>query len=191
MKAITPILFILLSIGLFVTVISSNNEQSNALKEQEDALTDVWESTRELANKFSRQKEIWQSVTTTDNNKLKRLLPDSVDNVRLLREISRVADVYGLGIQDINVNAGEQPQENQAANDVTQGSSLNVETGAGFGTISIGFSVNSTYDAFKRFLGSIESSLRLIDVRKLTVTKVDQVPGLLNFDLVIDTYWLR
>ena len=58
-----------------------------------------------------------------------------------------------------------------------------------YGTISLTFSVTSSYESFLAFLADIESSQRLVDVSSLAFSA--GVDNNYTFNVTIQTYWLK
>lgn len=133
------------------------------------ALRDKLQSTR---NAFSPQ----------DEQKLTRLLPDQVDNIRLIIDINSIAARRGLALSDVAL--GEVSRSSQGANSLAVGPS-----GDHVGSVNLGFSVIATYDDFLAFLQDIEHSLRILDIEKLGFGAASG--GKHTFSFTIRTYWLH
>ena len=57
------------------------------------------------------------------------------------------------------------------------------------GQVDLTLSAVGTYGALKSFLGGVESSERILDVRQLSVKGSNT--GVYTYDLLIRLYWLR
>jgi hypothetical protein len=58
-----------------------------------------------------------------------------------------------------------------------------------FGIATLGFSVTASYKTFKNFLGDLERSLRIIDVKTLSFSAGDK--DQYEYNLEINSYWLK
>ena len=111
------------------------------------------------------------------------MLPDNIDNVRLILDLDNLARSHGMRIQDISVdNTDVSKQSNGTIETSSSG-----EKGA-YGSVVLSFSTQSSYETFKEFLVDLERGLRLTDVIGLAV-----VPNKGNFDYKVNvrTYWLK
>jgi len=58
-----------------------------------------------------------------------------------------------------------------------------------YGTLSMSFSTTGSYESFLALLGSLEKSLRIIDVTGLQFSANES--GLYDFSVTARTYWLK
>jgi len=116
--------------------------------------------------------------------RLQKLLPDTVDNVRLIIDMDEIAKRYGLTIGNVRLD------ETKVTKSGAKDSTATITGGeSGYGTIPMGFSVTADYDTFLSFLEDLETSLRIIDI-----TNIGLKPGANNiysFDVSLKTYWLK
>ena len=178
-----PIIFILLAVGIFFAFVNPQNEKLLELKKTE---VDYVIAQR-LANELRKTREVLQDdfkkVSRENQERLKLMLPDTVDNVRLILDLTKLAEQsFGIALSSINISsgAGEQQDGGQIIIDNSK---------SGIGTIRVDFNFITTYEDYKLFLRSLEKSLRLMDIKRLTVRTSD---GPLNsYSVSFDTYWLR
>lgn len=126
----------------------------------------------------------YNSFNPADIDRLHKLLPDHVDNVRLVLDLDTLASKHGLALQNVVISATA-PEE-PGANEVI-GPSLEE-----YGTLTLGFATTGTYDRFVQFLNDLEKSLRVVDVTELRITPTSGggVPTF-RFDITLRTYWLK
>src|SRR5581483_346257 len=86
-----------------------------------------------------------------DLDKLSKLLPDHIDNVRLIIDIDEMAKKYGMRIRNFTADASEKR--------VTIG-----KDATPYGTLTLSFSTTAPYNTFLAFMHDLEHSLRIIDV---------------------------
>lgn len=179
MRTLGPIFLVGIAVALFVAYIDPTYQAVKELQAQagqyDEALTQSTKLRKERDELLSKR-----NTFSTDNvRKLERLLPDNVDNIRLIIDIDNIASRYGLQVR--NVALGD-----------TTSSSRNQTVGQGqgaVGNVELGFSVGATYERFLAFLTDLEKSLRIVDVESIKLT-----PGTGDLDtytLQIKTYWLR
>lgn len=134
----------------------------------------------------------YNAFNPTDVDRLHKLLPDHVDNVRLVLDLDTLASQYGFALQNVVINApgtgtagadaGEQP--------VSIGPSRQT-----YDSLTLKFATSGTYPKFVEFISALEGSLRLVDVVNLTLdadagAPIDGQP-IYRFDITLRTYWLK
>ncbi len=132
----------------------------------------------------------FNSFSQSDLDKLDKLLPDHVDNVRLVLDLDNLATQHRLSL------------ENVAISDKSSGGG---SSGSGNGAISsdvdkyqsltMGFSVKGSYEDIKSFMKDMESSLRIVDLVSLKLGEssaaAGAAPATFSADMTIRTYWLK
>lgn len=184
MRTILPIILVVLAIGLFALYTNPTYQDADGIKalqakaaEYDRALTQSSELRAARDELLSKR----NTFSTDDVRKLERVLPDNVDNIRLIIDIQNIAARYRLQVKNVALGASSADAQSQS-----------LATGAGaqsVGSVDLGFSVDASYDNFLAFLTDLERSVRVVDVEKVGFS-VGQ--GDLNtYSLQIKTYWLR
>lgn len=180
MKNYVPIILILTVIGLFFSYIDPKWEAVKELKVERTNYEEALENSRKLREERDKLVTIEQAIGAENKAKLFRLLPDNIDNIRLIIDIDNVASRYGLGIRDFGTKVDSDNQAIDVA--VTP-----------YGVLSFSFSTTGTYNAFTAFLRDLERSLRLVDAVKIVFSVPDDEEGsdFYDYDVTVKTYWLR
>lgn len=173
MKAYTPILLIVLSIGLFFFyvqpqyyTINDNGDQLAALQAAKQQAQDAIVKRDSLINKYN-------SLNPTDIARLQAALPDTLDTIKLIVDMGSVASRYSTQLKNIRV------------------STANDGSGAGtYGTINLGFTITLPYDTFKTFLKDLERNLRISDITSVSFSPTDSGSNY-DFNVSLKTYWLK
>ncbi len=158
-------------------IISYNEALNNskALEAERDILTQKY-------NSFDKE----------NLSRLKKLLPDSVDNIRLILEIEKVALPYGMVLKDVKYDATKKENTRQRT---TQEKNNSPEKD--YGVWNLEFSTQGTYSNFINFIKDLENNLRIVDVDSIefssnTNIKLKQyLPEAYKYDFKIRTYWLK
>jgi len=148
------------------------------------------------ANELQRLRQALLSRYNTFNQKdierLARLLPDHVDNVRLLLDLDSFAGSQGFALQNVSISStAGRATTNQSAAGVIGA------TGDPYESLTFGFSTQGTYPAFVAFIEALERSLRIVDIVSLSVEPIDTPDGIAlpqpyyTFDVALKTYWLK
>lgn len=177
LKKLTPLIFIAAALGLFFGFIDPQYKLAASsdvmVARFNDTTTRLNSLISERDSKIKKEKDIGDA----DNARLKKLLPDTVDNVRLVLDLDSMARKYQMNLRNIKFsNSGGDAQGTASV-------------GQGFGMINLSFSVNSSYENFKKFLIDLEDSLRIVDVTSLKVNANN--PGIYEFSMALQTYWLK
>ena len=153
------------------------------LQTRSSAFDDALNKAKEL--KASRDSLISKRNTfaADDVQKLERVLPDNVDNIRFIIEINSIAARHSLSLK--NVALGSISDAKTARSALAVGAS-----GDPVGSAEISFSLSATYDDFLSFLQDLEHSLRIVDIEKISF-KSDSASDKYEYSLTVRTYWLH
>jgi len=128
----------------------------------------------------------YNSFNPTDIDRLHKLLPDHVDNVRLVLDLDTLASKHGLALQNVAISA----VANTSASDQTN---IIGPSTQGYDSLTLNFGTIGTYPIFLAFLTDLEQSLRIVDVVSLAMGASEGGTGepLYRFDITLRTYWLK
>lgn len=182
MRFLFPTILIIAAIGLFVGFTNPTYQGLKGTQTKVSAYNDALDKSQELKALRVKLDSARNAFSPQDEQKLVRLLPDQVDNIRLIIDINNIAARRGLVIS--NVALGEVSKSSAAATSIAVGPSADP-----VGSVSLGFSVTANYEDFLAFLQDIEHSLRILDIEKLDFSGGQG--GKYTFDFTIRTYWLH
>lgn len=109
----------------------------------------------------------------SDINKIKSFLPERKQVDGLVSSIQNM--VESSGVQLVGMTVGD-----VASNEETR-----------FKKMLIGIDVASPYPSFVDFLKLIEQSLRLYDVNEVNAAASTTLPGIVNFSIKMNAYYLK
>ena len=137
--------------------------------------------------------------------KLEKLLPNNVDNVRLVLDMDGMASGRGIRISSVKVQ-----KDADKNTDIQTGSAVGFNSAASasqpYQTLVLEFTAIATYEEFKLFLQDLEHSLRIVDLVDLDVSPAqrpkstignkvleteEDLPQIYKFKVGIRTYWLK
>ncbi|HRH24961.1 MAG TPA: type 4a pilus biogenesis protein PilO [Candidatus Paceibacterota bacterium] len=183
MRYIYLIILIGASVMVFSALIGPKYKQVQALK-TEISTFDTRLSTAE-ALKVSREDLIakYNSISKTDLDNIKVLLPDSVDNIRLIIQLDALATKNGLSsLRDVQYDTQKTEQAPVQQNAVQKP----------YGEFTMSFSTSGPYKNFLSFISDLEQNLRLVDVSEVKFSQGN--PNLvdsLSYNIKLKTYWLK
>lgn len=179
MNIITPLLFIVVSGVLFWGFIDPTYARIQDLREEESSYSQALTRSRELLNVRDQLISRFNAFPQASLGRLEKLVPDHVDNVRLILDLDAIALQYGIRVRNVSIASDTSRIERGALG----GSDTPYES------VVLSFTVSGTYDTFRQFLSDLERSLRLVDVVGLSFTTNEA--GIYNYTVSIKTYWLK
>lgn len=186
MNRYLPFILLALAALTFFLFIDPQYETMQELREQKADNDTMLTLAEQLTRKRDELHDAYNAISPADREDLAKLLPDTVDNVRLILDISNIAEQYGIEIRDISVTREGDQLDRRATNAATT-----VNTTNDVGTITLSFSIDSTYEVFISFMKDLEQALRLVDIRALEINPSRGGNIFYNFNITLDTYWLR
>ncbi|MDD5357102.1 MAG: type 4a pilus biogenesis protein PilO [Candidatus Pacebacteria bacterium] len=179
-KTLTPIILLVASIGLFFGFIDPQYQGIVAKRVKLAQYDEALGKSKDLANRRIELSEKYKSITDEDRVRLSKMLPNAVDNVRLILDINSIANLHGMKIRNTKINQG--PSAADKNNSV-------IVDERKYDSIGLGFTVTSSYNEFFNFLNDLEHSLRITDIVGLTIRP--QKIGVYDFSIDLKTYWLK
>jgi Tfp pilus assembly protein PilO len=193
MDFIIPIILIISSLGVFFGYVDPNYRGTPNPNSTDYSTY----STTALQAEFAKYQSIAQSsntivaqrndliakentISTDDQARLEKLLPSNIDNIRLIIEISQIAQNRNLVAKNISVS--------DTGIDSSSNGSIGANS-ASYGTLSLKFTVNASYNNFINLLQDLENNLRLVDITNISFTSTDN--GFYDFNVTLNTYWLK
>lgn len=128
-------------------------------KEAEEKIRQVEEKKDGLQTKYN-------SISEEDRDKLKKVLPKEIDMIRLIVDITTHASNYGMSLKNIEIGKGA----NSISNYSRPGDgSVPASIASKYPSADLGFEVNGSYSKIVDFLGSLEKSLRIVDLGSVSI----------------------
>ena len=181
-KFILPTVLVILSIGLFTMYIDPTYKEIKELKGVNAQYQEALSKSKELRVIRDSLLESYNSFTEEDLNRIKKLLPDNVDNVRLIMDVNSMASAYGAIIRDVQVSTSDE------RGDVR----VNIADVKKYEHVTLNFSVSATYENFVKFIGDLRDSLRLVDIIHIDFTPpTNQDSEVYKYNFTVKTYRLK
>lgn len=140
----------------------------------------------------------YNAFNPADIERLHKLLPDHVDNVRLVLDLDNMASRYGLALQNVVVGGLAQETSTTVIGAIGGGQS--------YDSLTFKFSTEGTYENFVHFMEDLEKSLRIVDLVSLSMASsgapsASTAANAKNvappsepqyrFEVTVRTYWLK
>lgn len=206
MRYIFLLLLIFASVGVFVAMIIPRYHIVEAAR----AEIATYNANLSVANQLEQSQQAliaqYNDIPKADLDNIQTLLPDSVDNIRLIIQLDALATKDGLSsLQDVDYDPSQIPTtaSNSGSAAATPAASTTTSGSAGsslpYGQFVISFQTSGEYSNFLSFLSDLEQNLRLVDI-----TEVDFLPATaagtsgaqsvasgFSYKVTLTTYWLK
>lgn len=188
MRQFLLLLIIAVSVGVFVTFIVPRYKQVQVMRSDVASFDSRLATAQRL--KQSREELIarYNSITKTDLDNLKVLLPDTVDNIRLIIQLDSLATKNGMSsLRGVEYDTSKTEVQNKPDTPQT--------TQKPYGEFTMSFTTTGQYKNFLSFVSDLEQNLRLVDISSvqfnLAENSKDSLGSSLSYKITIKTYWLK
>lgn len=187
MNRLVSIILILGAIGVFFGYVNPTySENIKTLQSEIKSLDTALDTAGKFKAEQTRLIEEREKIDESDLDRVKKLLPDNVDNVQLILDADGIASESGVRISDIGIDES-QKSGSDGGNAVGQGVLIQEEKA--YESLLLSFTATATYSQFKNFLKDIEQSLRTLDVVEISFSESET--GVYDFDVRVRVYWLK
>src|SRR3972149_11708206 len=99
MKYILPAILILASLGLFFLFINPTYPEVKDLKAKVDSYNEALNNSKKLQSVRDVLVSKYNGFSPDDIDRLGKLLPDNVDNIKLVLEIQRISAQFNMNVE--------------------------------------------------------------------------------------------
>lgn len=197
-RFIMPIVLVGITVALFLMFTNPLYEDISALRVEVSAYNDALDNSKMLENERDKLTAKYNSIDPTNLTKLERMMPENVDNIRLILEIEQIAAPYGMALQDVKYNVID-PNEAMLATGI-QGAGAAKPTPKDYGVFDLEFSTVGSYNNFINFTKDLESNLRIVDISSVVFSSEESglsangkssTSEIYKYNFKIKTYWLK
>lgn len=203
MKSIISLILIAASIAFFVFFTKPKWAELNTNKLEVDKLQVAEDNAKDLKLKIESLLKVKASITEEDMDKIKRMVPDNIENVKLIINFDSMLQdlIKSKGTANIYKKANADSSEEFSVENPTISKSSALTEGvpdaSQLGVADFTFAVSLTYRDFLDFLKRIETSSRIFDIESITFSSPDSKDVknpddiVYNFNISLKTYWLK
>ena len=186
----------IVAVGVFFVYTQPKYNEVQARQQQNDQYNQALDKAAELQQLKTTLLSSYNAFNPADTSRLQKLLPDHVDNVRLILDIDNLAGQYGMALQNVVINTPTSGSTPTAIGAI--GASKDT-----YDSLTLKFTTHGTYPNFIRFMQALESSLRIVDLISLSLQPeaaggssagsagTRSSTSSYRYDITIRTYWLR
>ena len=190
MKNLIVVVLILSSIGIFYFITIPTYADISALSVTKEGYDKALNNSQEAQGVRDALETKYNSIPVANLNRLEAFLPDSIDNIRLIIEIDRIAGRYNMALNNARVSLIKDAVPENIGEAVSLSS-------IAYGTGKLDFSVTGTYEAYIAFLKDLEQSLRLINITSISLSGASmgetakEALDIYDYNTSLNTYWLK
>jgi len=196
-RFIMPIILIGIATTVFFVFTNPLYNDVSVIKTETASYDEALSNSKVLENERDKLTKKYNDMDANDLMKLEKLLPENVDNVRLVLEIEKIALPYGMVLKDVKYNTND--SNNRATAGVVQGGGAVSTGGKDYGTLDFEFSTSGNYDNFINFIKDLQNNLRVVDISSISFSSetgggtFSKTPfsDVYKYNFKIRTYWLK
>ncbi len=190
-KGVAPILLLILAVGLYFTFTKTKIDEIKTINTVNAGYEQALKNVEMLIKVRDEVLKTYNSIDENDRKRLDKIVPNNIDNVRLIIDIKGIGEQHGLTLRNVKTSATNESSVTKAINTDPTGAEV-----ASFGSnlskyevVTLSFEVSASYKSFTELLKSIESSLRVLDISKINVSANET--NIYDYDVELKTYWLK
>lgn len=194
MRFIMPIVLIGIAISVFLVFTDPLYSEMNIKKAEVASYDEALNNANMLESERDKLTKKFSAINPDNLVKLQKLLPENVDNIRLILEIEKIASPHNMVLRDVKYDTLD---KEATPSDGVQGGSIKLED-KGYGIFNLEFSTSGSYNNLISFIKDLESNLRIVDISAINFTseglidpKTKTFSEIYKYDFKIKTYWLK
>lgn len=171
--AIFPIILILMGVALFFTFTNAQYQEVKTLKEDKLAYEDRFQLIEQLVQVRDEQLlPKYNSINAVQLDRLNKLLPRQVNNIRLINDMQKVLAGFGTELEAFSF---EEIPNDQSKNGIQK--------------MGVSITFSASYQTFTTILKELERSLRIIDIESVSFDAGNA--DLYTYTVMFVTYWIK
>lgn len=182
MRTILSMLMIAAVVAGFAFFIVPRYQAITALRVQAADYNQILDNAKTLQAERNRLLAKFNAFDPADIAKLNVMLPTNPENMKLILALDEVAYNSGISFQNVKIENATGSETATRPGQATQSADV--------GILNITFSMSGPYNGFVSFLRALETSLRIIDVQKISFTASDTGANY-QYTVGIKTYWVK
>ena len=197
-RFIMPIVLIGIALSVFFVFTDPFYNEVSTLRKDVASYNDALDNSKMLESERDKLTAKYNAINPDNLIKIAKLLPENVDNIRLILEIEQIALPYGMVLKDVKYNIAN-PNLPVAG---VQGGGVAKPTIKDYGIFDLEFSTSGSYNNFINFTKDLENNLRIVDISSIAFSsdtnlnpgsssKTASPPEIYKYNFKIKTYWLK
>ncbi|MBP9715538.1 MAG: hypothetical protein KBD52_03570 [Candidatus Pacebacteria bacterium] len=200
-RLIAPLTLIIIAIIGFFALVNPIYKDIGLLKAQVVSYNEALDNSKALEQERDKLTKKYNSIDPVNLDKLSKLIPDNVDNIRLILEIEKIASPYGMILKDVKYDT-IQKKEVAVSGEIIQAGTSIPKSAENYGTWNLEFSTEGSYNNFLNFMKDLESNLRIVDIASIQFSSTENTnqggasaiskgSDFYKYGFKVKTYWLK
>jgi Tfp pilus assembly protein PilO len=190
MRFVIPLILIAITVAIFLTFTSPMYGEVGTLRTQAASYNEALSNSNSLEKERDKLTAKFNAIGGENLERLNKMLPDNVDNIRLILEIEKVATPYGMALRDVKYNTIDK------TNTAVMQAGAPVHESGDYGVWDLEFATNGSYDNFINFIKDLEKNLRIVDIASIefssdSTTAAGGIADSYLYHFHVKTYWLK
>jgi len=197
-RNITATILLVLAAGIYFTVTKDMYSESKTIREVNAQYVSAINNADQLIKVRDQVLENYNNLSQDDRDRLNKMIPNTVDNIRLIIDLNSVALRHGFSLRNIKAAASDQADNvvpktastrtgpTISKNNINKNDAIATPV---LDTVKVSFSVSAPYLQFISFMQDLEADLRIMDLTHLSMSANDT--NIYDFSVEFDTYWMR
>lgn len=182
MSSISIITYVVLTLTVGYAFIYSPMGEFSALMDKKEKYENSLEMVKNIESKKNELLAKFEAIPEADRKSIETALPSSVDFVKLVSQIDAIASKYGISIDNVD------------SKEIVSSSGNSMETAEPakpYNSATVSFAFTASYEKFKLFLNDLEKSLRILDIKSLSLESQEKGSGLYSYKVEFEIYWYK
>lgn len=179
MSNISILGYLILAVSIGYSFLYPMAGEVSTLQAEKDKYNASLAMTADIENKKNELLTEFNNISAAQKKDINTILPSSFDFVRLVSQIDAVAGKHGISIDKISSKDADQSVGENVAEAQPQ---------PPYHSAAISFSFEASYEEFNAFMGELEKSLRILDIKNIKLEAGEG--GAYTFEVEFETYWL-
>lgn len=194
MKIFTTVLALAIAGAVFIIYTQPAYGSVKSLQARIGEYNAALDKARELQELKRSLLARYNTFSTEQLDRLTKMLPDHVDNVRLVLDLDAMATRYGMAVQNVVISKKEIVSKETTVIGAIGEQKLKYDS------LTLEFSTEGTYTSFAQFIQDLESSLRIVELNAFSIEQAQiardadeaaPTEPVYRFDISLRTYWLK
>ncbi len=203
-KIVIPTLLIALALGAFFLYTQPIYGEAKEVKAEVAKLKDAQTKLDAALKKKDKLATTYNALDTTLIDRLEKLMPDNLDNIKLIIDVDRTAKQYGMILNAVKFDVDQQVKAAATTKTTTNTSTTAtsddapvvrdnksaLEAKKDYNSFSLTMTVTGTFANFTKLMSDMEKNLRIIDITSVTFDAQD-TKEVYKFEVKAKIYWLK
>ncbi|MEN9582769.1 MAG: hypothetical protein RL641_723 [Candidatus Parcubacteria bacterium] len=197
-KFIIPILLVGISLGSYFIYTEPMYTEAKVVKTEVGKLREAETKLKEALTKKEKLSGTYNSIDSSDIGRLEKLMPDNLDNIKLIIDVDRTSKEHGVVLNAVKFDVDQQAKQEVAAiaGRVTAESvpirdnKAAQELKKDYNSFSLTMSFTGSFANFTNLLSDMEKNLRIIDIQSVSFD-AQETKEVYKFEVKAKIYWLK